>query len=308
MSRDDKRNMAHSVFQRLLNLARADSVDFNLLLSRYGMERFIYRISISPHHERFILKGASLFLVWKGQNFRVTRDADFLGFGDPAPDQLQDVFQSICQQQCPQDDGMVYLPDSVKAEAIREDQEYDGVRITLMGKLGNARIPLQIDIGFGDAITPEAEDIEYPILLDHPAPHLKAYPRYTLIAEKFEAMVRLGIANSRMKDFFDIWLLSQLFEFDGSVLSSAIKKTFDRRGSPVPSELPFAFGSAFYEDDQKQQQWKGFIRNAKPDIEIGDLPFVISAVSEFIMPAIEAIHTTNSFDKTWSPENGWMAI
>lgn len=218
MSRDDKRNMAHSVFQRLLNKARANKVDFNLVLSRYGMERFIYRLSISPHQERFILKGASLFLVWKGQNFRVTRDADFLGFGDPAPAQLQDVFQSICQQQCPQDDGMIYLPDSVKAEAIREDQEYDGVRITLMGKLGNARIPLQIDIGFGDAITPKAENIEYPILLDHPAPHLKAYPRYTLIAEKFEAMVRLGIANSRMKDFFDIWLLSQLFEFDGSVL------------------------------------------------------------------------------------------
>lgn len=305
MSKKLKSNVAHSVFQRLLNQAKADRVDFNLLLTRYGMERFIYRLSTSAHSDEFILKGASLFLVWKGQNYRVTRDADFLGFGDPSPAHLKKVFQTICQQECPEDDGIVLLPESVTAEAIREDQEYDGVRITLIGKLGNARIPLQIDIGFGDAITPEAEDIEYPTLLDHPAPHLKAYPRYTLIAEKLEAMVRLGIANSRMKDFFDIWLLTQLFEFDGSILLTAIENTFARRASLIPEEPPLAFRPAFYEDAQKQQQWKAFIRKSRPNVEVGGFPFVVSVIYEFIMPAIDATHTANGFNKTWNPQNGW---
>lgn len=305
MSQKIKTNVAHSVFQRLLNQAKTDQVDFNLLLSRYGMERLIYRLSISTHSDGFILKGASLFLAWKGQNYRVTRDADFLGFGNPAPAHLKKIFQTICQQECPQEDGVMFFPESVTAEAIREEQAYDGVRITLTGKLGNARIPLQIDIGFGDAITPKAEDIEYPTLLDHPAPHLKAYPRYTLIAEKLEAMVRLGIANSRMKDFFDIWLLTQLFAFDGYILSTAIENTFARRKSPIPTEPPLAFRPAFYEDAQKQQQWKGFIRKSKPSVEVGDLPLVVSAISDFIMPTIDAIHTANGFNKTWSPQNGW---
>ncbi|MEN8255976.1 MAG: nucleotidyl transferase AbiEii/AbiGii toxin family protein [Verrucomicrobiota bacterium] len=287
MSREDKRNMAHSVFQRLLNKAKADKVDFNLLLSRYGMERFLYRLATSPHHGRFILKGASLFLVWKGQNYRVTRDVDFLSSGDSDPRQLKEVFQAICLQECRQDDGMAYSPETVKAESIREDQEHGGVRVTLIGKLGNARIPLQIDIGFGDAITPEPENIEYPTLLDSPVPHLKAYPRYTLIAEKFETMVRLGIANSRMKDFFDIWLLSELFEFEDHVLEHAIANTFARRGSTVPHEPPFAFTPAFYDDPQKQLQWKAFTRKSKPTVEVGDFQSVVSALAGFIMPVIQ---------------------
>jgi hypothetical protein len=154
MTRNKNKNLGHSVFQRLLNLAKANKEDFNLLLSRYGMERFLYRLSISPHTDRFILKGASLFLVWKGQNYRVTRDADLLGLGDSDLGHLADIFKNICRLKCPQDDGMVYLPESLKAEEIRDDQEYDGVRVTLTGLLNQARIPLQIDIGFGDAVTP----------------------------------------------------------------------------------------------------------------------------------------------------------
>lgn len=202
-----KKNLAHSIFQRLLNRAKSNKEDFNLLLSRYGMERFLYRLSVSPHNDRFILKGASLFLVWKGQNYRVTRDADLLGLGISDIKQLADLFREVCHVEF-QGDGMIYMPESLNAEEIREDQEYDGVRITLIGMLNQARIPLQIDIGFGDAITPAPEQIEYPTLFDAPPPLLKAYPRYTLVAEKVEAMIKLGLANSRMKDFYDIWLLS----------------------------------------------------------------------------------------------------
>lgn len=305
MSRKEKQNMAHSVFQRLLNRAKDDKVDFNLLLSRYGMERFIYRLAVSPYSGRFILKGASLFLVWKGQNYRVTRDADFLGFGDPSPEKLKILFQAICLQECSQDDGMVYPPDSIKAEAIREDQEYDGVRVTLIGKLGTARIPLQIDIGFGDAVTPEPEEIDYPVLLDAPAPRLQAYPRYTLISEKLEAMVRHGMANSRMKDFFDIWLIAQLFEFEGGILETAISNTFDRRGTPLPQNIPVAFTSDFHEDEQKQQQWNAFVRKSRPDVEVRGLSSVVSEISTFIMPVLEALHMGGGFDKKWSPSEGW---
>ena len=212
----NKKNVAHSLFQRLLNRAKTNKEDFNLLLSRYGMERFLYRLSVSPHNDRFILKGASLFLVWKGQNYRVTRDADFLGFGNADTEQLADVFRDICRVEF-QGDGMIYLPDSLCAEEIREGQEYDGVRITLVGMLNQARIPLQVDIGFGDAITPAPEQIEYPTLFDAPPALLKACPRYTLVAEKAEAMVKLGLANSRMKDFYDLWLVSRLFSFEGNL-------------------------------------------------------------------------------------------
>jgi len=213
----NKKNLAHSIFQRLLNRAKNNKEDFNLLLSRYGMERFLYRLSVSPHNDRFILKGASLFLVWKGQNYRVTRDADLLGFGNSDVEQLADLFRDICRVEF-QGDGMLYLPESLSAEEIREDQAYDGVRITLVGMLNQARIPLQVDIGFGDVITPAPEQVEYPALFDAPPPILNAYPRYTLVAEKLEAMVKLGLANSRMKDFYDIWLLSRLFSFEGDEL------------------------------------------------------------------------------------------
>jgi predicted nucleotidyltransferase component of viral defense system len=300
----NKKNVAHSIFQRLLNSARTNKEDFNLLLSRYGMERFLYRLSVSPHNERFILKGASLFLVWKGQNYRVTRDADFLGFGNADIEQLADVFRDICQVEF-QGDGMIYLPESLSAEEIHEDREYDGVRITLVGMLNQARIPLQIDIGFGDAITPAPEQIEYPTLLDAPPPLLKAYPRYTLVAEKVEAMVKLGLANSRMKDFYDLWLVSKLFSFEGNVLRKALENTFDRRRTIFPASTPFAFTPAFYADPQKTVQWTAFVKKSKPDIPVGDLSAVIADIAVFLAPVIESLQSKASFDNEWVPDQGW---
>ena len=303
MNKDNK-NWAHSIFQRLLNRAKSNNEDFNLLLSRYGMERLLYRLSISPHNDRFILKGASLFLVWIGQNYRVTRDADFLGFGSPDLNRLAEIFSEICDVEC-DTDGMAYKADTLRVEEIREGQEYDGVRVTLVGFLGTARIPLQIDIGFGDAITPSPENIEYPTLFEAPAPTLRAYPRYTLVAEKLEAMVQLDLANSRMKDFYDICLLSRLFTFDGEVLSKAIKNTFSRRGTALPSSVPLAFTSDFSEDQQKKVQWNAFLRKAKPNIPLESLSMATGEISKFLQPVIDSFQSNSVFQEDWLPEKGW---
>lgn len=304
MSKESNKNLAHSIFQRLLNRAKSNDEDFNLLLSRYGMERLLYRLGISSHNDRFILKGASLFLVWMGQNYRVTRDADFLAYGTPDLNRLADIFREICHLDC-DTDGMVYKADTLKAEEIREGQEYDGVRITLVGILNTARIPLQIDIGFGDAITPAPEHIEYPTLFQTPPPKLRAYPRYTLVSEKLEAMIRLDLANSRMKDFYDIWLVSKLFPFDGAILSEAIKNTFYRRETALPSGVPFALTSSFCEDRQKKVQWNAFVRKAKPNVHVESLSMVTGAISKFLQPVIDSFQSRSGFKEQWLPEKGW---
>ena len=251
---NQSKNIGHSVFQRLLDYAKKRDEDFNLLLVRYGVERLLYRLSISEHSDRFILKGASMFLIWKGQNYRVTRDADLLGFGSSEADHIKILFEQICRLGSVDLDGIEFNPDSVEANPIRDDMEYGGIRVTMLGLLHNARIPVQIDIGFGDTVTPEPEMVEFPTLLDAPTPKLKAYPRYTMVAEKFEAMVKLGMANSRMKDFYDVWLLSRLFEFDGIVLCEAVSNTFKRRSTLYPDGLPVVFTEEFSNDNQKQIQ------------------------------------------------------
>jgi hypothetical protein len=305
MSGGGRINRGHSVFQRLLNRARESGDDFNLLLVRYGVERFMYRLGISPFRGSFILKGASLFLVWRGQNYRVTRDVDLLGYGDPDPELLLGVFRAICEIGCTEDDGIDYDVDTLKVEEIREGQEYDGVRVTLSCLLHQARIPIQIDIGFGDAVSPAPELIEYPTLFGGPAPVLRAYPRYTLVAEKLEAMVKLGLANSRMKDFYDIWLVSKIFSFDGELLRSAMTRTFARRRTAFPASRPFALTPAFYEDHQKQIQWAAFIRKSKPEMQPGDLAAVVSAISDFVFPVIESIQKDRPFSDEWLPDQGW---
>jgi len=300
MSQDNKKSVAHIVFHQLRSIAKTNNEDFSLLLSRYGMERLLYRLSISPHNEQFILKGASLFLVWKGQSYRVTRDADLLGFGSPDILQLADTFRNICSIEFP-DDGMVFLPETLKAEKISEAQEYEGVQIKLTGSLNEARIPLQIDIGFGDVITPAPENIEYPTLLDVPQPLLRAYTRYTLIAEKFEAMVDLGVANSRMKDFYDIWLLSKLFSFEGNILQKALKSTFERRKTIYPTSIPFAFTPDFYSNSQKLVQWEAFVKRAKLKISVDSLASVVADISAFLTPVIQS---SGVFESVWLPEIG----
>ncbi|HEA69823.1 MAG TPA: nucleotidyl transferase AbiEii/AbiGii toxin family protein [Desulfobacterales bacterium] len=305
MSPDKKRNTGHSVFQRLLNHARTCGEDFNFLLFRYGIERLLYRLSVSPHAERFILKGASMFLVWKGQNYRVTKDADLLSSGPADAEHIIGIFRDLCQTTAEDSDGVEFKADTITAVPIREEQAFDSIRVTLVGILHQARIPLQIDIGFGDAVTPEPERIEFPTLLDNPPPRLLAYPRYTMVAEKFEAMVRLGMANSRMKDFYDLWLMSRLFEFNGLTLCDAIRNTFRSRSTPLPGGLPMAFTDEFRKDAQKQTQWRAFVRKSKPvDVSV-DFDAVIDKVAAFLMPVVEAAKGEKLFGKLWPPKGPW---
>ncbi|MBS3907608.1 MAG: nucleotidyl transferase AbiEii/AbiGii toxin family protein [Syntrophaceae bacterium] len=300
-----KPNTSHSIFQRLLNHARAKGEDFNLLLFRYGVERLLYRLSISPYAEKFILKGASLFLVWKGQNYRVTKDADLLGLGPADADHLIGVFKELCRTASDDVDGIEFMPDTVRATPIREEQHYGGIRVTLEGLLYQARISLQIDIGYGDVVTPGPERIKFPTLLGASPPRLLAYSRYSMVAEKLEAMIRLGIANSRMKDFYDMWLLSRLFEFDGRTLCEAVRNTFNRRSTALPVGLPIAFTDEFRKSSQKLTQWRAFVRNSKPENIPKDFDTVIGEVAAFLMPVVGAARDDQIIESNWAQGGPW---
>ncbi len=241
MSPSGKKKPAASARDRLLALAREQGEDFQLVLTRYGLERLLYRLSHSPHHDRFVLKGAMLFILWSRNPHRPTRDVDFLGFGDSSEAGLLAVFRDLCAMP-DQGDGVTFDPESVRVEPIRDDTEYGGMRVTLTGQLAGARIPIQADIGFGDAVTPETVVIGYPTLLDDPAPTLRAYPRETVIAEKYQALVALGMANSRMKDFYDLWVMARDFDYQGDTHAQATGNTFARRRTELPEGTPSGLG------------------------------------------------------------------
>jgi predicted nucleotidyltransferase component of viral defense system len=256
---DHPRNIGASVRQRLLNLAHARGQPMELLLTRYALERLLHRLSLSPHRERFVLKGAMLLSTWFDEPHRATRDVDLLGFGDAAEDALLDTFREIMAIQV--DDGIVFDLKSLRIEAIREDVEYGGSRLRTTAALAGARIPITVDIGFGDAVEPGVDDINLPVLLDMPSPRLRAYPPETVIAEKVHAMVVLGMANSRMKDYYDVWMLTGAFEIDPERLRRAITATFARRKTVIPSIVPDGLRDAFSADLGKQLQWDAFARN-----------------------------------------------
>jgi len=244
MTSEPKKNLPASVRQRLLNLSKERKEPFDLVLVHYAIERLLYRLSRSRHAERFLLKGAMLFAVWSKGTHRPTRDVDFLGFGSKDEEELTAIFKELCRLET-EPDGLTFMPDTVAAAAIREDTAYPGTRVTFQARLENARIPLQVDIGFGDIVTPEPETISFPTLLEFPAPQLRAYPIYTVVAEKLEACVRLGEANTRMKDFFDLWFLSGKFPLDGELAKDAVIRTFARRETILPTVMPAAFNPEF---------------------------------------------------------------
>lgn len=298
------RDVAASVRQRLLNLARERREDFGLVLTRYALERLMYRLSRGAHCEQFVLKGAMLFALWGDEPHRPTRDLDLHGRGASDASRLEQLFREIIGVQV-EDDGLEFAPETVRGERIREEEEYEGMRVRFEARLGSARIPVQVDVGFGDAITPAAEETDYPVLLDFPAPRLRAYPRETVVAEKFEAMVKLGIANSRMKDFYDLWVLARDFEFQGRALSRAIEATFARRRTPVPTEEPLALTAAFHEDEGKRTQWLAFLRRTGLESGGKTLGDVVPALREFLMPPAIAAARGNVFDKVWPPSGPW---
>lgn len=256
---DRPRNIGASVRQRLLNHAHARGQPMELLLTRYALERLLHRLSLSPHRERFVLKGAMLLATWFDEPHRATRDVDLLGFGDPAQDALLGTFREVMAIEA--DDGVSFDINGLRIEAIREEIEYGGSRLRTTAALAGARIPITVDIGFGDAVEPGIEDIDLPVLLGMPSPHLRAYPPETVIAEKFHAMVVLGRANSRMKDYYDIWMLTSAFDLVPGRLRRAIAATFARRNTTVPVEVPDGLSDSFASEPNKQRQWEAFARN-----------------------------------------------
>jgi hypothetical protein len=308
LSKAIPKNTAASVKQRLLNRARAKKEDFNLLLIKYALERVLYRIGQSQHRDVFILKGALLFELWTDQTRRPTRDADFLSQGENTLERFQKIFEEICELNVA-DDGLRFDTASVKVGRIKEDQDYEGIRVTFLGYLEKGRLPVQIDIGFGDAITPEPVWTSYPTLLENPSPILLAYPRETVLAEKFEAMVKLGIANTRMKDFHDLNTLASLFPFSSPSLSEAIRRTFERRKTPLPQEaLPTALTAEFYNDPTKQKQWEAFVSKNKLYIAPITLQEVTDSIQAFVIPVLPSPDSENVPDLKWEPGGPWQQV
>lgn len=252
-------NVAASVRARLLNVAKAQGVDFNQVLVRFALERILYRLANSTHADRFLLKGALLFTLWYDMPHRTTRDADLLGFGPSDPSTVGETFRDIAAVAV--DDGIEFDPASVTAEEIRKEAGYGGVRVIIAGELAKARRKTQIDVGFGDAVTPAPVDSVYPVLLDDlPAPRLRAYPTYTVVAEKLHAIALLGMTNSRLKDYFDLSVLLERETLDTELLAKAIKATFERRGMAVPAALPIGLSDEFANDSSRQALWLAFLK------------------------------------------------
>lgn len=292
-------NLSASILARLLALAKQRGDDYSLLINRFGMERLLARVGRSPHADRFLLKGALLFALWYGTPHRPTRDADLLGLRPADEADLIATFRDIAAMDL--GDGIVFDPDSVKADAIREDDTYGGTRIRLVARIGSARCALQIDVGFGDAVTPEAQTAVFPALLgDFPPPTLRVYPVYTVIAEKYHAMVMLGQANSRMKDFFDLALIARQTELDGATLAAAIAATFARRRTALPTERPLALARPFSADPAKLRQWQAFL--SKNRLEAASLGDTVALLDDLLWPPTQVAVAGSPATATWRPE------
>ena len=299
-----KKNPAASVKQRLLNLGRKSGEDFRQLLTRYAIERLLFRLAGSEHADDFVLNGAMLFALWTGEMHRPTRDVDLLGYGENSDARRAAVFRDLCAGESG-DDGLAFDAGSVSVEQIREEDDCGGRRVTFAVRLGQARVSLQVDVGFGDAVTPAAEVVEYPSLLGMETPRLRAYPKEAVVAEKVEAMVKLGLANTRMKDFYDLLVLSRTFTFDGALVRAAIAATFRRRGTAIPTESPVALTDTFATDNGKRKQWKAFVRRSGLEEKVGELDDVVAELVQFVLPPLLAAGGGESFDETWPTNGPW---
>jgi len=300
----DKKWKAASVHQKLLNRARETNRPFNELLQYYAMERFLYRVSRSEYVEQFILKGALLLRISGISKIRSTRDIDFLGMDDAGIEKMKAVIADCCNVQVAED-GLQFESNDIEADEIRENQVYQGYRFRVKGNLGNAKIYIQIDMGFGDIVTPDPIWVEFPTVLDEENPRIRAYTLETAIAEKYQAMIDLDLLNSRMKDFYDIWFLSSNLEFDGAILQQAIEQTFERRRTDLPAEKPVVFKELFYADKNKVTQWRAFKKKIEQEDLPSDFRTVIEEVEKFIWPPTEGLIQGEYFAKRWEPNEGW---
>jgi predicted nucleotidyltransferase component of viral defense system len=297
---------SHSIQARLLNYSREHQVNHNHTLTRYGIERLMYRLSRSPHADRFVLKGAMLFVLWLEDLHRPTQDLDLLGFGDLFSPNLRNIFEDVCELPV-EDDGLEFSKDGIEIEEIREAAVYQGLRVKIPGRLGKTRLNVSVDVGFGDAIVPDPEKSDFPVLLDLPHPEMKTYPRETVVAEKVDAMIVLGLRNSRMKDYYDLWMLAQRFPFDAALLARAIDATLKRRGRELPLQLPAGLQDEFASNPTKQTQWKAFLRRTIPDQANLELGEVVPAIREFLAPVLESIVIGKTLRLHWTPGSGWSA-
>lgn len=303
MTREKAKNTAASIRARLLALAQNKGEDYQRVLGRYAIERFLYRLGRSPYRDKFTVKGATLFTLWTGHTHRPTKDLDLLGQGSSTIGDVEQTIRVICEIH--EEDGVVFDSASIEGTKIKEDDEYDGVRIKLLADLAGARIPMQIDIGFGDAVYPEPELASFPVLLPMGAPVIRAYPREASIAEKFQAMILLDIRNSRMKDFYDIWFIANTWTFDMASLRKAILASFERRGSATPTGVPFALTDDFLNDPRKTQQWSAFVNRLNPGEKAPSLKEVGVVVRSFLLPCISSGSPTKPDTLSWTPNQGW---
>ena len=298
-------NLPASVRQRLLNLANENRQDFGMLLTKFALERFLYRLSVSQHRDNFVLKGALLLQLWTSEVYRPTRDLDLLGQVTGPAKGYRKIFAEVCGEKV-EDDGVIFLADTIHIEKIREEEAYEGIRVLLEARLAGARVPLQIDVGFGDVVTPAPIEVEYPALLAFPAAQMRAYPKESVVAEKFEAIIKLGMANSRMKDFYDLWVMAGRFEFRGPVLAEALSATFARRKTVLPASHPLAFTPEFSVNLAKQTQWRAFLRKSGLEAD-ASLQDVVTALDEFLMPVVEGILRKWAIPSLWRPGGPWKA-
>lgn len=300
----ERGGLVQSVQVRLVRHAKEIGVDPNFVLTRYAIERFLFRLSQSPHADRFVLKGALLLLVWLGETFRPTRDADLLGFGDLSDASLMRVFADVCAVTVGED-GMTYLADTIRVGEIRAGDAYGGKRVTLQSRLGRARLRVQVDVGTGDVVDPEPEWLDYPSLLDLAAPRLRSYPPEVVVAEKLHAMVVLGRRNSRMRDFFDVHALARETAFDGPRLVRAVRSTFERRRTPIPEDLPVALTPEFIGMEGKRAQWEAFLARNRIASRGGGLDSIVSALADFLAQPLKAARDGAAFDASWPPGGPW---
>ena len=278
-------NFGDSVRARLLAIAKRENVQLEYLLLRYALERFLYRLGESRYVDRFVLKGASAFAVWLGPFARVTRDADVEAFGFEKPEATVGIFKDICSLEHPED-AVSFDMESFAWEPIKKDGDYPGTRVKFNAEIGGARVALQFDVGIGDSVYPPAEMAEYPTLLGHAAPRLRIYPRYTVVSEKFSNMLIRGMLNSRLKDYYDIWMLSRTFDFNGAVLAEAVARTFERRHVDMPDSIPVSLSPEFAKNPQKARQWKSFVKTIGNAPSPDSLLAAVATVKDFLAPLL----------------------
>jgi len=296
-------NIAASVRARLLNLSRERQVEFQRVLSEFAIERLLYRLGTSPHADHYVLKGATLFKLWSDGGYRATWDLDLLGRGIRGTEQTLATIREVCSM--PENDGITFDLESMTVEDIRAEEAYTGVRIRFEAHLDQARIPIQIDIGFGDAVTPPAVRERYPTLLDHEPPRIFAYPRETVVAEKLEAMIALGVTNSRMRDFYDVHILASLFAFDGQMLARAVRATFDRRGTPFSDAEPIVLTREFLGAPERQTLWRTFLQRGRLEGPT-DAADLADALRVFLGPVYASAAIGGTLDARWPAGGPWI--